>query len=130
MYVNYVNLINGGVLVGLFLLAMYLVVMNLRTFIWPQQVGHLVAFGLDGEADNVLGIYKDCNSCHISKNSGRLAFPIKIKLDDKSVVDAEISPCSLCMDKVKVGDRVGVTTVGSRCIAQRLGRFTICRDSK
>jgi len=125
MYVDYLNLVNGGILVGLILLAVYFVVMNMRTFIWPQNVGHVVAFGLDGEAEDVLGIYKDCNSCQISENSGRLAFPIKIKLDDDSVVDAEISPCSLCMDKVKVGDRVGVTTVGSRCIAQRLGKFRI-----
>jgi len=125
MYVDYLNLVNGGILVGLILLAVYFVVMNMRTFIWPQNVGHVGAFGLDGEAEDVLGIYKDCNSCQISENSGRLAFPIKIKLDDDSVVDAEISPCSLCMDKVKVGDRVGVTTVGSRCIAQRLGKFRI-----
>jgi len=125
MYVDYLNLVNGGILVGLILLAVYFVVMNMRTFIWPQNVGHVVALGRDGEAEDVLGIYKDCNSCQISENSGRLAFPIKIKLDDDSVVDAEISPCSLCMDKVKVGDRVGVTTVGSRCIAQRLGKFRI-----
>jgi len=129
MYVDYINLINGSILVGLVLGGMYFTFMNLRTFLWPQQVGHVVAFGLDGEADNVLGIYKDCNSCQISENSGRLAFPIKIKLNDRSVVDAEISPCSLCMDKVKVGDRVGITTVGSRCIAQKLGRFTIHHNS-
>ena len=129
MYVDYINLINGSILVGLILLAFYFVVMNMRTFLLPEHVGHVVAFGLDGEADNVLGIYKDCNSCQISENSGRLAFPIKIKLDDKSVVDAEISPCSLCMDKVKVGDRVGVTTVGSRCIAQKLGKLTIHHNS-
>ena len=129
MYVDYINLINGSILIGLILLAVYFVVMNMRTFLLPENVGHVVAFGSDGEADNVLGIYKDCNSCQISENSGRLAFPIKIKLDDKSVVDAEISPCSLCMDKVKVGDRVGVTTVGSRCIAQKLGKFTIRHNS-
>jgi len=125
MYVNYINLLNGGILVGLLLGGLYFVVMNLRTFIWPQQVGQVVAFGLDGEADNVLGIYKNCNSCQISKNSGRLAFPIKIKLNDDSVVDAEISPCSLCMDKVKVGDKVGITQIGSRCIAQKMGKFNL-----
>jgi len=127
MYVDYLNLLNGGILVGLLLGGMYFVAMNLRTFIWPQQMGQVVAFGSDEEADNVLGIYKDCNSCQISENSGRLAFPIKIKLDDESVIDAEISPCSLCMDKVKVGDKVGITRMGSRCIAQKLGKFNLCR---
>ena len=118
-------MINDTIMAGLVLAGLYFVVMNLKTFIMPQKTGRVVAFGQcdNSEEDNVLGEYKNCNSCHISKNAGNLAFPIKIRLDDDTIVDAEISPCSLCIDGVKIGDRVGVTQTGSRSIVQKIGKF-------
>jgi hypothetical protein len=62
----------------------------------------------------------DANSCTSCKSTkmGRSSMEIKVQTDDGEVIDAEISHCTLCLNKLKMGSVVGVSKIGSRIIAQ------------
>ncbi len=60
---------------------------------------------------------KDCKGCR-GKRKGKASLPIKVRTDDGEVISAEISCCTLCMEKIGLGSRIGVTRIGSRNIAQ------------
>jgi hypothetical protein len=64
-----------------------------------------------------------CNSCK-GNPKGRTSIEIKVKTDDGEIIDAEVSYCSVCMNKLNVGSRVGVSQIGSRRVAQSLVRFS------
>ena len=58
-----------------------------------------------------------CNSCK-STYMGRASLDIKVQTDDGEVIDAEISPCTICLNKLQKGSKVGVSKIGSRNVAQ------------
>ncbi|MBW1735267.1 MAG: hypothetical protein JRJ71_12930 [Deltaproteobacteria bacterium] len=53
--------------------------------------------------------------------------PLQVKLDNEEVVQAEVSPCSLCMDSLKPGDRVSVNRIRHRLMARRAPTWRIKR---
>jgi hypothetical protein len=58
-----------------------------------------------------------CNSCK-STYMGRASLDIKVQTDDGEIIDAEISPCTICLNKLRKGSKVGVSKIGSRNVAQ------------
>lgn len=58
-----------------------------------------------------------CNSCKSTK-LGRTSLNIKVQKDDGGILDAEISPCTICLNKLHTGSIVGVSKIGSRQVAQ------------
>ncbi len=84
-------------------------IMQLRMMFFPNLKGSIIEFEpiFDG----------DCNSCR-GKRGGKTSIPIKVKTDDGDIISAEISICTLCLEKLKIGSRIGVTKVGNRNIAQ------------
>lgn len=125
-----INLINEVIFLGLILLGGYLVLMNIRTLLLPQRVGTLIAFGNKDSESKTLGeeLKKStigCRKCSLAETAdGKMSFPVQVRLKDDTITTAEISPCALCMDKLRIGDNVGITKVGSRTIVQRIGRIT------
>ena len=54
---------------------------------------------------------------------GKSSIDIKVRTTDGQVIDAEVSPCTICLNKLKPGSRVGVSKIGSRNVAQPIVRF-------
>jgi hypothetical protein len=63
-----------------------------------------------------------CSSCKSSK-MGRSSLNIKVETDSGEIIDAEISPCTICLNKICTGSRVGVSKIGSRHVAQPVARL-------
>jgi hypothetical protein len=63
-----------------------------------------------------------CSSCKSSK-MGRSSLNIKVKTDSGEIIDAEISPCTICLNKICTGSQVGVSKIGSRHVAQPVARL-------
>ena len=64
-----------------------------------------------------------CNSCKTNTN-GRGSIEVKVKTEDGEIIDAEISYCTVCLNKLNIGSRVGVSQIGSRRVAQSLVRLS------
>jgi len=114
---NFIYLLNQGIIFGLLLFGVYVILQNIRTFLFPQRVGRIVSIG---------GEIKDCKNCdRIYKKS---TIPVGVKVDTGEIYNAEISPCSICIDRIRVGDYVGITKIGSRIIAQRIGKGSVMKS--
>ena len=84
-------------------------VMQLRMMFFPQVKGEIIEF------ESIFNT--DCKGCRGTRG-GKTSYPIKVKTDDGQIISAEISPCTVCIEKIGVGARIGVTKVGDRHIAQ------------
>lgn len=91
------------VLLGLFF------IMQLKMMFFPHFRGKIIEFEpiFDG----------NCNTCR-GNRKGKTSIPIKVKTDEGKVISAEISCCTMCIEKIDIGSRIGVTKVGDRLIAQ------------
>ena len=86
---------------------------------FPPKKGVVVSIG--GELNR--GEYSCKNCVLMPAEQGKSAIPLNVRLDTGEIYGAEISPCSLCIDKIKVGDPVGLTKTGSRIIAQKISKL-------
>jgi hypothetical protein len=84
-------------------------IMQLKMMFFPQIRGEIIEFEpiFDG----------NCNSCR-GNRKGKTSIPIKVKTDEGKVISAEISCCTMCIEKINLGSRIGITKVGDRLIAQ------------
>ncbi|MFH1402695.1 MAG: hypothetical protein ABIH11_00315 [Candidatus Altiarchaeota archaeon] len=111
----FLDLVNQGCIALLVAAGTYLLYVNFRTVFLPGKTGTIVSIGGGSCAVG-------CGSCGISRFAdGKASMPVEVRLDDGEVVRAETSPCCVCMDRMDVGSRVGITEVGSRMIAYRIG---------
>jgi hypothetical protein len=97
------------IILGLLVLFGLFFIMQLKMMFFPQIRGSILEFEpiFDG----------DCSTCR-GKRKGLTSIPIKVKTDDGDIISAEISCCTLCIEKIGTGSRIGVTKIGSRNIAQ------------
>jgi len=114
---EFINLINEAIFVGLLLFGVYLIAMNMRTFLFPQKTGRIVSLGGMPEEKG------SCKNCAlIPTEQGKSTIPISVRLDTGEICKAEISPCCVCIDRMKVGDHVGITKIGSRITVQKISK--------
>jgi hypothetical protein len=92
-----------------------LFILQFRLMFFPTWKGQIIAFE-DLSAES-------CKSCS-GRKSGRTSIEIKVKTDDGEIITAEVSACNICLNKLTIGSRVGVTKVGSRKIASSLINLT------
>ena len=90
------------------LLALFFV-FQLKMMFFPQHKGKIIEFEKMFD--------ENCDSCR-GKRKGKTSIPIKVETDSGEIISAEISCCTMCMEKIGVGSRIGVTKVGDRLIAQ------------
>ncbi len=114
------DIINEIILIGLLILGAYLAMMNIRLILLPQKTGTIIGFGESGDTTPLDEIIKKhskgtCSCSLAEKVEGKLTFPVQVRLKDNTITKAEISPCALCMDKVKIG---------SRTVVQRISKLT------
>lgn len=92
-----------------------LFLIQFKIMFFPTWKGRIIEFE-DLSADN-------CTSCRSSKK-GRTSMEVKVKTDDGEIITAEVSTCSICLNKLIIGSRVGVTQMGSRKVASSIIQLT------
>jgi hypothetical protein len=95
--------------VGLLGLLGIFFVVQMRMMFFPHFRGRII------ELESIIDA--DCNSCR-GKRKGKTSIPIKVETDEGKIISCEISACTMCMEKIGVGSRIGVTRVGDRLIGQ------------
>ena len=91
-----------------------LFIIQFKYMFFPTWKGKIIEFhGLDPE---------NCTSCKSTK-FGRASLDISVKTEDGQIIRAEISPCTICLNKLHPGSPVGVSKIGSRIIAQPIGKL-------
>ncbi|MFQ6051626.1 MAG: hypothetical protein ACE5K4_08025 [Candidatus Hydrothermarchaeota archaeon] len=89
----------------------------LKTTIFPDHIGKIKRF--EG-----YGKMKECEvTCDTSIqeiSDGKMSIKVLVELSNGGEIRCEMSPCNICLEKMKEGDLVGVTKLGSRYIAQPL----------
>ncbi|HIE34317.1 MAG TPA: hypothetical protein EYP86_04185 [Candidatus Altiarchaeales archaeon] len=128
-----VVMINNAILIGLLLIGIYAVLMNFRAMFFPQKIGRLIAYGDGTDRAQIVpengfkcskGNCSTCDVCTLTDSAdGKMTFPVQVELKNKSIITADISPCCICIDRLKKGDLVGITTVGKRTVVQKVGKL-------
>ncbi|UCG70607.1 MAG: hypothetical protein JSV09_06210 [Thermoplasmata archaeon] len=103
------SLENSLIIIGLLVLLGLFFILQLKMMFFPQMKGRLIEFEpiFDG----------NCNSCR-GKRKGLTSIPVKVETDEGKIISAEISCCTICIEKIGVGSRIGVTKIGDRLIVQ------------
>ncbi len=89
----------------------------IKTTIFPNHVGKIKKFEGYGKMSEC---EVTCNTSIRDISDGKMSIKILVELPDGEEIRCEISPCNVCLEKLKQGDTVGVTKLGSRYIAQPL----------
>ena len=112
MNLNFIDVNPETTIYVLFLLiGAFFLIYELKMLLRPHKRGYLVG------VDRILP--ENCSTCKSTKG-GKASIGISVQTDDGKKIKAEMSPCVMCLNKVKIGSRVGVTKVGSRIVCQRV----------
>jgi hypothetical protein len=103
---------NDLVIYALLLFGLYLLLMDVKMWFAPQKKGRIVAV-----EDQVKRAEQDCN-CGTIRNC-RSALSATVRTEDGELVETEMSPCLVCMDRVKLGSQIGLHRIGNRWIGRR-----------
>ena len=102
------------ILIGL---GLYLTIrMVLGTLVFPSQKGVIVDFSDPLAPMNCAG-----------GPVGSSGLPVRVRLENNRVISAEVSPCTVCMERLKPGDTVSITRAGGRRIVQKASRWRMDR---
>ncbi|UCC93116.1 MAG: hypothetical protein JSW25_00070 [Thermoplasmata archaeon] len=104
--------VNDWVIYGLLLFGLYLLLMDVKMWFAPQKKGRVVAV-----QDQVLNAERDCNCGTIRNCKSHLT--ATVRTEDGEMVTTEMSPCLVCMDRVKLGSQIGLHRIGDRWIGRR-----------
>jgi len=103
---------NDLVIYGLLLFGLYLLLMDAKMWFAPQRRGRIVAVD-----DQVERAERDCN-CGTIRNC-RSHLTATVRTEDGDLVQTDMSPCLVCMDRVKLGSQIGLHRIGDRWIGRR-----------
>ena len=93
----------------------FLFLLQFKIMFFPTWKGQIVEFEDLSE--------ENCKSCR-GRKAGRTTIEIKVRTDDGEIIDAEVSSCTICLNKLHLGSRVGVTKMGSRNVASSIIQLT------
>ncbi len=93
---------------GLMAFGSILIAYQLKLTLFPDMRGRIVAFENPLDAGS-------CTAC--SANKGHMSVTVQVETDAGELVDAELAPCAICLNKICVGSRVAVSRMGHRTIA-------------
>ncbi|HDN82939.1 MAG TPA: hypothetical protein ENG50_01095 [Candidatus Altiarchaeales archaeon] len=94
--INIVNAINFGAFLLILFFMGYIIIESLRILFLPEKIGKITEIK--------------------SNVPGKASVSVIVKLKNGEFVAAEVSPCCLCLDRLKVGDLVAVREIGNRKI--------------
>ncbi len=103
---------NDLVMYALLLFGLYLLLMDAKMWFAPQKRGRIVAV-----EDQVMTAERDCN-CGTIRNC-RSHLTATVRTEDGDLVQTDMSPCLVCMDRVQLGSQIGLHRIGDRWIGRR-----------
>lgn len=103
---------NDLVIYALLLFGLYLLLMDVKMWFAPTKKGRIVAV-----EDQVERAQKDCN-CGTIRNC-RSSLSATVRTEDGEMIQTEMSPCLVCMDRVQLGSQIGLHKIGGRWIGRR-----------
>jgi len=101
----------NSIYISLLLVGGLLMLYQFKLMFFPQAKGEIVGF------ESMFPEGEDCKACRSKKLRGKMSLGVRIRTDDGREVDAEISHCTVCLEKLDKGSRVGITKIGSRTVA-------------
>ena len=104
--------VNDLVIYGLLLFGLYLLLMDVKMWFAPQKRGRVLAV-----EDQVETAEKDCNCGTIRDCRSHLT--ATVRTEDGELVETQMSPCLVCMDRVGLGSQIGLHRIGDRWIGRR-----------
>jgi hypothetical protein len=104
--------VNDLVIYGLLLFGLYLLLMDVKMWFAPHKKGRIVAV-----EDQVRKAEGDCN-CGTIRNC-RSHLTATVRTEDGEMVRTDMSPCLVCMDRVRLGSQIGLHRIGDRWIGRR-----------
>jgi hypothetical protein len=104
--------VNDWVIYALLLFGLYLLLMDVKMWFAPGRKGRIVAV-----EDQVSTAERDCN-CGTIRNC-RSHLTATVRTEDGDLVQTDMSPCLVCMDKVRLGSQIGLHRIGDRWIGRR-----------
>jgi hypothetical protein len=104
--------VNDYVIWALLLFGLYLLLMDVKMWFVPQKKGRIVA--VEDQMDKA---EKDCNCGTVSTCRSHLT--AKVRVEDGEMLDVDMSPCLVCMDRVGLGSQIGLHSIGDRWIGRR-----------
>jgi hypothetical protein len=103
---------NDFVILALLLFGFYLLLLDAKMWFAPNKKGRIVAVEdqMETAKENCnRGTIKACRS-HISAT---------VRSDEGELIDVDLSPCLICMDRVEMGSQIGLHRIGDRWIGRR-----------
>jgi hypothetical protein len=104
-YIYIILLVVGG----------FLFLLQFKIMFFPTWKGRIIEFEDLSE--------ENCKSC-TGRKAGRTTIEIKVRTDEGEIIPAEVSSCTICLNKLRIGSRVGVTKMGSRNVASSIIQLT------
>ena len=103
---------NDFVIWALLLFGLYLLLMDAKMWFAPSKKGRIVAV-----EDQVATAKQNCNCGTIKACKSHLT--ATVRSDEGELIDVQLSPCLICMDRVKMGSQIGLHRIGNRWIGRR-----------
>ena len=103
---------NDWVVYALLLFGLYLLLMDVKMWFAPSKKGRIVAV-----EDQMGKAERDCNCGTIRACRSHLT--ATVRTEDGDLVETDMSPCLVCMDRVKLGSQIGLHRIGDRWIGRR-----------
>lgn len=104
--------VNDYVIWALLLFGLYLLLMDAKMWFAPQKKGRIVAV-----EDQLAQAERACSRGTVHACKSHLT--AKVRLEDGELLDVDLSPCLVCMDRVKLGSQIGLHRIGQRWIGRR-----------
>ena len=103
---------NDFVIWALLLFGFYLLLLDAKMWFAPIKKGRIVAV-----EDQMETAEKNCKSGTIKACRSHLS--ATVRSDEGELIDVDLSPCLICMDRVKMGSQIGLHRIGDRWIGRR-----------
>lgn len=103
---------NDFVIWALLLFGLYLLLLDAKMWFAPNKKGRIVAV-----EDQVATAEENCKCGTIKACKSHLT--ATVRSDEGELIGVQLSPCLICMDRVKMGSQIGLHRIGDRWIGRR-----------
>ncbi len=90
-----------------------LFIFQLKLSMFPQAKGRIVDFDSVAICLGKCGDMTDrvIDTTELKEKKGRLSVGVKVMLDDGQEIEAITSPCTICMEKFRIGTKVAINKI-------------------
>lgn len=103
----------------MFALCLPIFVFQLKLSMFPQAKGSITGFDSVAICLGKCGDIKDMkdtviDTSDLKEKTGRLSVGVKVMLDSGEEIEAITSPCTICMERFRIGTRVAINKINGK----------------